>query len=168
MTDRPPRRRALWQWLGLSAALLLVTTVVYITGGPQASGPVGPATVERSAAAVEQGEAALSEELGAAVQHFERAIAVLQDAAAGQGDALIEPKAAQALAAEGAELDRVIAESKVAAAENPESEPARVSLFEALRRKVEMLQATVRLINEMNQGDPAGAARAAEGLERES
>ena len=51
---------------------------------------------------------------------------------------------------------------------NPDSAPARDSLFEALRQKVSVLQATVSLIDEMRQGDPAGTARAMEGPGRES
>ena len=59
-------------------------------------------------------------------------------------------------------------ESRMALASNPESEPARESLFEALRRKVGVLQATVSLMNQMRQGNPAGAADAAAGLGRKS
>ena len=51
---------------------------------------------------------------------------------------------------------------------NPGSEPARDSLFEALRQKVGVLQATVTLMNEMRKGNQDGAARVAAGLGRKS
>ena len=41
----------------------------------------------------------------------------------------------------------------------PQSAPARDSLFEALRRKVSLLQDTVALMNEMRKGNSAGAAQ---------
>jgi len=58
-------------------------------------------------------------------------------------------------------IDVAIAESRTALSKNPGSEPARASLFEALRRKVGVLQATVTLMNEMRKGNQAGAAAAA-------
>jgi hypothetical protein len=61
-------------------------------------------------------------------------------------------------------IDRAIADSRAALNTNPESEPARDSLFEALRRKVGVLQATVTLMNEMRNGNQDGAARAAAGI----
>ncbi len=48
--------------------------------------------------------------------------------------------------------------------DSPESQPARTSLFEALRNKVNLLQHTVVLMNEMRKGDAGGAAEAAAGL----
>lgn len=170
--SRVPRRSvpAVWQWAGLSAAILAVTTVAYLLGpGQPPNGGATDRTIATSGAgaATSAEPAPLTDELSAAVGHYERAIAVLQ-AAASTGSSAIEPAAAAALAADGSALDRAIAESRAALASNPDSEPARYSLFEALRRKIAMLQATVTLINEMNQGDPAGAARAADGLGRAS
>jgi hypothetical protein len=65
-------------------------------------------------------------------------------------------------------IDQAIAESRAALLTNPDSEPARESLFEALRRKISVLQTTVSLINDMRQGDPAGASRSAARLGRQS
>ena len=63
-------------------------------------------------------------------------------------------------------IDQAIVESRAALTNDPESQPARESLFEALRRKVGVLQATVTLMNEMRQGNQAGAAEAAAGLNK--
>ena len=50
-------------------------------------------------------------------------------------------------------------ESRQALDSQPTSELAQESLFEAFRRKVALLEDTIGLINEMRQGDQAGAAR---------
>ena len=65
-------------------------------------------------------------------------------------------------------IDHAIAESREALNVDPASEPARDSLFEALRQKVGVLQATVTLMNEMRKGNQDGAARIAAGLGRKS
>ena len=61
-------------------------------------------------------------------------------------------------------IDSAIAESRAALNSNPDSQPARTSLFEALRNKVNLLQHTVVLMNEMRKGDASGAAEAAAGI----
>ncbi len=52
--------------------------------------------------------------------------------------------------------------------QDPGSEPARESLFEALRQKVVVLQATLKLMNEMRKGNQAGAAEAAAAFSKKS
>ena len=42
------------------------------------------------------------------------------------------------------------------------SAPARASLYEALKQKISLLQDTIALMNEMRQGDAAGAAEIVE------
>lgn len=166
----PPRRpSAAWQWAGLAAALFVITSVAYVLSPDRAAGPApaAPAAATSAPAGSTAEPGALPDELDAAVAHYEKAIAVLQTAASA-GTGTLEPAAADALAADQTAVDRAIAESRAALASSPDSEPARYSLFEALRRKISMLQATVTLINEMNQGDPAGAAKAAEGLRSQS
>ena len=101
------------------------------------------------------------------MQHYENAIAKLE-ALTKNNDGAIDPAMADMLQKNLAVVDQAIAESRVALQSNPESEPARESLFEALRRKVGVLQATVTLMNQMRQGNPAGAAGAAAGLGRKS
>ena len=63
-------------------------------------------------------------------------------------------------------IDQAIAESRAALAADPQSQPARDSLIDALRRKVGVLQTTVALMNEMRQGNQEGAARVAAGAGR--
>ena len=71
----------------------------------------------------------------------------------------IDPDTAATLQKNLVIIDRAIAESRSALKAEPQSAPARDSLFEALRRKVSLLQDTVALMNEMRKGNSAGAAQ---------
>ena len=71
----------------------------------------------------------------------------------------LDPETADALDAGLTVIDEAIGESRAALQTQPESELAQVSLFEALRRKVSLLQDMLALINEMRQGNQDGAAR---------
>ena len=152
-TSRPAAR----QWIGLAAALVIVTIGAYFflrTRSP-------PAAIDGGNAPADASVEAVADELRLAMQHYENAITELealsktQQRRARSGDRGHAP---------AEHRRRSIARSPRAAAlvrENPESGPARDSLFEALRRKVDVLQATVTLMNEMRQGDQAGAAESA-------
>jgi hypothetical protein len=76
------------------------------------------------------------------------------------GDDSLDPVVAGTLRTNLTVLNRAIAESRQALADDPGSVPARDSLFEALRQKVVLLQSTVTLINEMRKGNPEGAVAA--------
>lgn len=164
---RPPARSraAIAQWLGLAAALIVATLGAYYFGQQPAdsgstarNGGNAPAT-----ASVE----AVAEELTMAAQHYERAIAELQALAKADATAL-DPAVATTLAQNIQTIDSAIAESRGALTQDPGSEPARESLFEALRRKVVVLQATVTLMNEMRKGNQAAVAEAAAAFGKKS
>ena len=161
-TATPSRRPVVWQWVGLAAMLVLVTMAVYyVMRASNATPP--PAGNAGQDAAVQ----AVADELKLAMQHYENAITQLE-ALTKNRDGTLDPAIAAMLQKNLTVVDQAIAESRMALASNPESEPARESLFEALRRKVGVLQATVSLMNQMRQGNPAGAADAAAGLGRKS
>ena len=63
-------------------------------------------------------------------------------------------------------IDQAIAESRAAFRSEPPSTPARDSLFDALRRKVSLLQDTIALMNEMRKGNAAGAAQLVDGVNK--
>ena len=148
-----PARAALAQWIGLAAALVLVTLGYYAIqrawiGQTTAGNAQTTGTVE-----------AVAEELNLATEHYEKAVAELE-ALAKSDAALLDPAVSETLRQNIQTIDVAIAESRTALSKNPGSEPARASLFEALRRKVGVLQATVTLMNEMRKGNQAGAAQA--------
>ena len=153
----PHSNAALWQWLGLAAALVLVTlTLFFIQQRPLTSTQVVSNTPGNAAPSgtVE----AVKDELTLALQHYQNAITELE-AVAKKDDGAIDPAVASVVQQNLGAIDRAIAESRTALDGEPTSEPARDSLFEALRQKVSVLQATVSLINQMRQGDTDGAAR---------
>jgi len=104
-------------------------------------------------------------ELTLAQQHYETALANLEKMAA-SGDARVDPKVPQTLRQNVALVDKAIADSRAALQTDPQSQPARESLFEALRRKVMLLQDTIALVNEMRKGNQAGAAAIVEGAKK--
>ncbi|MEN3339291.1 MAG: hypothetical protein V7647_2967 [Acidobacteriota bacterium] len=122
--------------------------------------PAGNATADSTVQDVES-------EFRMAEQHYQNAITKLEQAArldqatAGgtAGDqATIDPQTAAMLQKNLHVIDAAIAESRAALRAEPQSAAARDSLFDALKRKVALLQDTIALMNEMRKGNAAGAA----------
>ena len=152
--------RTLTQWVGLAAALLLITAGLYWLEQTPAGTP--PDTTSAQAAV-----GSVNDELNLALKHSLQAISELEKMAAADGTT-IDPELAAMIRRQLALTDEAIAESRTALTTNPDSESARASLFDALRRKINTLQTTVSLINEMRQGDQEGAARVTEGAGKKS
>lgn len=166
----PAHRHPAWQWIGLAAALVLVTLSVYVArhvGLPGSQPAPGPVVTTGGNVAPTGSVETFQDELKQAEAHYERAIAELE-AIAKNNDGTIDPAITAAVQKNLATIDRAIADSRAALNTNPESEPARDSLFEALRRKVGVLQETVALMNEMRKGNQESAARVAARLGRKS
>jgi len=94
-----------------------------------------------------------------AEQHYEQAIAGLQQLADAQNAAL-DPETRAVLTKNLAVIDRAIDESRAALAQEPASTLAQESLLDALETKVALLQDTVALATDTGGGpDPADLAR---------
>jgi hypothetical protein len=91
-------------------------------------------------------------DLDAAAQDYAREIAGLEAIAAAQRDAL-DPATADVLQVNLTVIDTAIGESRTALVTEPENDLATASLFEALRRKLALLQDAVALVNEMRSAD---------------
>ncbi len=140
-------RHARAQWMGLAAALVLITTGAYAVARATT-----PPTGTASATAMAAGNAAslgavetVEQEVATAARHYEMAIAQLE-AVATRNTPALPPDAAARLQASLSAIDQYIAESRAALVDEPQSEPARNSLFDALQRKVTVLQDSVALI----------------------
>lgn len=157
---RRPRSEA-WQWLGLAAALMITTLAVYSIAKPGAPVPVATDTAG-NAAEVPTVET-VEETMKRAEAEYEKAIAQLEQLVK-SGDSSVSATSVATLQRSLTTIDTAIAESRAALTNSPDSQPARTSLFEALRNKVNLLQHTVVLMNEMRKGDAGGAAEAAAGL----
>ncbi|HQX83339.1 MAG TPA: zf-HC2 domain-containing protein [Vicinamibacterales bacterium] len=164
VTPAPPvvaRRADTWQWLGLAAALLLTTLAVYSLATPESS-PAVVADAAGNATEVPTVET-VEETMRRAEAEYEKAIAQLEQVVK-SGDATVSAASVSTLQRSLSTIDSAIAESRAALTSSPDSQPARTSLFEALRNKVTLLQHTVVLMNEMRKGDATGAAQAAAGF----
>jgi hypothetical protein len=130
-------------------------------GWRQLNPPAPAATVARPAQGQTPDPALVQDvetELKLAEEHYVRAIAGLEAIAKAEGSEL-DPQTAEVLQANLTVIDAAIGESRAAVQTEPASDVARNSLFEALRRKVTLLQDTIALINEMRKGNQEGAAR---------
>lgn len=97
-------------------------------------------------------------DLEAADQLYTRAIAGLEQAVKEQ-KTVLEPQVAANIDATLGVIDQAIGESRAAVQAQPLSTEARESLFEALRKKVALLQNTISLVSEISRGNQAGASR---------
>jgi hypothetical protein len=154
-----------WQWLAVAAAL-----AVAVLGGMKlsdlrrASSSPAPAQAVSGDAPTAQSIAA---ELQQAEQHYQNAIAGLERIANSERGSL-DPQVASTLEKNLAVVDQAISESRAALKAQPSSEPAQASLLESFRAKIDLLQDTVGLINEVRRGTAGdvGGRRTSSGLSR--
>lgn len=162
------------RWLAAAAAVVVLTvggalvtqmmkrgTSPASTTPPEPRPAQGPSGNANAADLVESVEA----DLKTAEEHFERAIAGLEKIASAD-ERTLDPQVAATLKKNLEIIDGAIAESRSALRSEPQSAPARESLFEALRRKMSLLQDTIALMNEMRKGNQAGTAQILEGLQK--
>jgi anti-sigma factor RsiW len=151
----PATRPARTQWMGLAAAIVLVTAGAYFfTRLASPPSPTPPAVAVNSNASAPATVETVEQELAQAAQHYETAIAQLE-AVAKQDNNALPADAAAKLQVSLAQVDKFIAESRAALVSEPESDPARDSLFAALRKKVEILQQSVALTGSIERGETA-------------
>lgn len=173
----PSRHIAL---LAIAASLLLAVGAALVMLLPQfRSNNTGPNPAAVTTTAPQPGNAgtdvaieSVEAEFRLAEQHYQNAIAKLEQAV--QGDQAATGPDSQVLDAQTAAMlqknlqviDQAIAESRSALRTEPLSAAALASLFDALRRKVALLQDTIALMNEMRKGNSAGAAQIVDGLNK--
>lgn len=152
------RQQARAQWMGLAAALVFVTAGAWAVARATAPAPVTDAAHTAGNAASTASVETVEQELAAAAKHYETAISQLE-AVARQDSASLPADTAAKLQVSLAQIDKYIAESRAALVSEPQNEPARDSLFDALRRKVSILQDTVALMGAVQRGDQNTAAK---------
>jgi len=170
------------------AMLAIAATLVLAVGGSivallthyrssTATPPAAAATTATSAAPAANANAdvgleSVEAEFRLAEQHYQNAIAKLEQAArldqaaSGTSGNTLDPQTAAMLQKNLQVIDQAIAESRDAVRSEPLSAAARDSLFDALKRKVALLQDTIALMNEMRKGNSAGAAQIVDGLNK--
>ena len=162
--------------LAIAASLLLAVGVGIGLLVNQYRTPSAPARVATATPSAGQSNAgtdiaveSVEAEFKLAEQHYQNAIAKLEQAArldqaaAGRGDTALDAQTAAMLQKNLQVIDQAIAESRAALRSEPLSASARDSLFDALKQKVALLQDTIALMNEMRKGNSAGAAQILDG-----
>lgn len=158
-------RRSYAPWLAAAAALVIVAGGAALMMKRSAPAPV-PQTATTAAPARGNGGNAtpatsvetVQNEVDAAQQQFETAIANLEKVTKANQSAL-DPGTSKTIEKNLGIIDQAIAENRAAVKAEPASVAARETLFEALRQKVSLLQDTIALINEMRKGNNAAAAQ---------
>lgn len=164
------RERPSWQWRGLAVAAMLflaVATSLYFVGGSRwrVSQLTGSSTASSNAAADADPLGTVEEELAQAAAHYEKAITGLERVA-NAADTPLDAETMATVRTNLAVVDKAIEDSRRALRAQPTSEVAQTSLLDAFRRKVTLLQNTLTLMNEMRQGNAAGATRAVESFNK--
>ncbi len=157
------------RWLAVAATLVAAVGATLVLLLRSDFGPA-PRTPEAAVARPGNANAAdlvesVEAELKLAERHYEAALANLERMSQ-DGDDRVDATVAQTLRQNVALVDQAITDSRTALQTDPQNVPARESLFEALRRKVGLLQDTIALVNEMRKGNQAGAAQIVEGLKK--
>jgi len=169
----PARTRHRTLLLAIAAAVVLTVgaSLVYLLPRARPAGQTPdlaqtaatPASGNAAAGGSVQGD--IEAEFRQAEQHYQAAITKLEEAAKSDQSA-IDPGTAAMLQKNLQVIDQAIAESRAAFRSEPTSAPARDSLFEALKRKVSLLQDTLALMNEMRKGNADGAAQIVNGANK--
>ena len=172
--NQPSRARAaLWQWAAIAALLVIAVgaglLVTWSRRPPAASTTAGESHADSTVQSASAGNAStpasvqgIEMELRMAEEHYEKAISGLEQVANTDQEAL-DPQVAATVKRNLEVIDQAISESRTALKVEPQNQPARESLFDALRRKIVLLQDTIALMNEMRKGNQAGAAQIVEG-----
>ena len=151
-------------WLAIAAALVLAVGASLIVLLPQFLQPSNG-----SSSGMAQGNATGADAVQSGIEDLRQAERLLQSGIAKLKEGLGSDE--QALPADVARtldlnlqiLDQAIADSSAAVQKDPQNVAARSSLFEALQRKISLLQNTLTLMNEMRKGNAAGVAQVVEG-----
>jgi anti-sigma factor RsiW len=158
----PPARRSYAAWLAIAAALVLAAGSAVMLLVPRNSPPPSQTASGAPAAGTPAADGksveTVQNEVEAAQQQFEKAIADLEKVAKAN-QAALDPATSATIEKNLGIIDQAIAENRVAVKSEPASVAARETLFDALRQKVSLLQDTIALINEMRKGNNAAAAQ---------
>jgi len=171
-TPQKPEPRAAWRDrimvpLAVAAVLLAAVLITYV----MRKLPQEPPAADQQAAAPAPSPApsaqapdlgSIEAEMRQAETHYENAIQKLE--ALANDRQVLDPRVANDLRKNLVVIDQAIGESRAALRAQPANERAQESLFEAFRSKINLLQDTLALINEMRKGNQDEAARLAAGL----
>ena len=147
-------------WKPLAAAAVML---VLLAGGTWLAWRDAANTPVTSTASSASPGAGADAEVQLAEQHYSTAIGDLEKVTQTEAGSL-DPEISKVVQANLEVIDQAIGQSRAALKSEPANPVAQESLFDALRSKVQLLQDTVALINEMRKGNQEGAARIMSGM----
>lgn len=146
--------------LAIAAALVIAVGASIFVLLPRGGAPVQQAAPGNATPA--DPVQSFTSEMQLAEQHYQKAIAMLEEATKSDEDVL-DPQTAAILKKNLEVIDQAIAESRDALRVEPSSSAALGALLEAMKRKVLVLQSTVALMNEIRKGNPVTTGQIVEG-----
>ena len=168
VTATAPARTRHMAVFAMAAALMLAIAgslyVLRLADAPAGDTASGTVAGTPGNAASPDAVQSITDDLAAADQHYQSAIAKLQEVAKANGT--FDAETAAMLEENNRLLDQAIAETRTALKSEPQNAAAQRSLFEALSQKVTLLQSTIALMNEMRKGNSAGAAQLVDGAKK--
>jgi anti-sigma factor RsiW len=154
-----------YAWLAIAAALVLAVGTSLVLLIPQFTDSTPARTAQQGNPAGTDAVQSGVEDLRQAERLLHSGVAKLKEGLGSEDQALPTGMAAT-LDRNLQILDQAIAESSEALQKEPQNVAARNSLFEALQRKISLLQDTITLMNEMRKGNAAGVAQVVEGTNK--
>jgi Putative zinc-finger len=164
VTTAPASRRGSYTVLALAAALLLAVGASLFGLLPRNSGTPAPPVAKVADPHVpgnvdpDDPVQTIDTELGSVEQHFKNAVAEAQKNAG-----TIDPDTVATMQKNLGDINEAIKVTREALKSDPQSAVASQSYYDLLKQKIRFLQNTITLMNEMRQGDAAGAAEIVEG-----
>jgi hypothetical protein len=153
-------------WLALAAALILAVSaslfVVFPRDGrvssPEAA-PIADTSATPGSNPTDQDPVQkIDSQLASIAQQLDDVIEETK-----KSGAAMDPQTAAVMQKNMPVINQAIAETRAVLKTDPDNAQARQGLYEMLKRKIQFLQDTIALMNEMRQGDAAGAAQLVEG-----
>ncbi|CAN5811126.1 hypothetical protein BH24ACI4_BH24ACI4_24470 [soil metagenome] len=143
--------------LALAAALVLAlgASLFVVTSRNPAPAPVTTVGDGNGNAESVHPVQSVESEMALTEKHFQNVVE--------RADQVLDPATAAVLQKNLLVMNQALEESRKVLEADPQNLPARQSFYETLRQKIEFLQTTIALMNQMRQGDAAGAAEIVEG-----
>jgi anti-sigma factor RsiW len=163
---RPTYTRAAAPVLALAAALILaVAASLYVVRPRGSAAPAEPAPPVAATAPAEGGNAAAADPVEGVDAELTKSVGHLQNAVeqATKMEDSLDPETAAVIQKNLLVINEAVAETRAVLKADPQNAAAQQTLYETLKQKIQFLQNTITLMNEMRQGDAAGAAEIVEG-----
>jgi hypothetical protein len=164
VTSAPVTRRGSYTILALAAALVLAVGASLFVLLPRDRGTPATAAVAADPHPALPGNVdpddpvqGIDSELTQVEQHFDNAVQGLQKTARA-----MDPETVKDIQKNLGDINKAIKETREALKTDPQSAAASESYYDILKQKIQFLQNTITLMNEMRQGDAAGAAQIVE------